>query len=50
MKRHGKLDNLPPRSLDTFKSTGASLLVPVNHQEERAGAVLGCLVQQEKGE
>ena len=36
MKRHGKLNSLPQRSL-------------VNHQEERDGAVLGCLVQQEKG-
>ena len=49
MKRHGKLNSLPPRSLGTFKSTGVSLLVAVNHQEERVGAVLGCLVQQEKG-
>ena len=32
-------------SKDTFKSTGVSLLKP---PEERAGAVLGCLVQQEK--
>ena len=49
MKRHRKLNNLPPRSLATFKSTGVSLLVAVNHQEERADAVLGCLVQREKG-
>ena len=49
MKRHGRLKGLPQTSLATFKSTGVSLLVAVNHQEERAVAVLGCLVQQEKG-
>ena len=49
MKRHGKLNSLPPRSLALFKSTGVSLLVAVNHQEERARAVLGCLLQREKG-
>ena len=49
MKRHRKLNSLPPRSFDTFTSTGVSLLVAVNHQEERALAVLGCLMQQEKG-
>ena len=46
MKRHGGPKGLPQRSLATFKSTGVSFLVAVNHQEERAVAVLACLVEK----